>query len=392
MKKKGLFSAGIAAVICILALMFTTIMASANPFKDVPEKAWYYPSVMYANDNGLMRGVSETEFGPNETMSRAMIVTVLHRMEKEPAAPASGFKDVPAGKWYTVPVAWAAQKGIVNGTTPETFEPNGNVTREQIAAFLYRYAGAAGYDVSQQADLTGFSDYNAISKYAGNALSWANANGLVKGTDNNRLAPKDNAKRCEVAAIFQRFCENIMKPSGDDPDSRDPLPLPDDPSEADTYYWEHSEKVLRVEDALESEDVLTEKEAVALLKDRGFDDYEITFDFSIDGEYSDNTEAENDNAVKHPQYRTMYVTEKGDAWSIFVIEDQVIANPIFYNVESGLESELLISEAGSITAYDWESNQFYEIIPNSAGAIVKTVKKIDADTLEKLTVEEIERL
>ena len=398
MKKKGILSVGIAAVICVLALMFTTIMASANPFKDVPETAWYHDSVLYANDKGLMKGVADDKFGPNDPMSRAMIVTVLHRMEGEPSAPASKFKDVPEGTWFSASVAWAAENGIVNGKSTETFDPNGDVTREQIAAILYRYAGTKGYDVSKKADLTGFSDNNKISPYARDALAWANANKLVNGMGDNILSPGTNATRAQVAAIFQRFCENIAKPTDDkpddpdDPDNQDPLPLPDDPSEADTYYWENSEKVLSVEDVETSDDVLTEDEAVAMLADRGFGDGQTTYDYSLAGEYVEEAEAEDGNATKHPMYECLYVTESGNAWNIFIVGNDVFANPIFYNLESNLESETLVSESKTLTSYDDETNKYYVTVPASSGAIVKTVERIDADTLDRLTIEEIDRL
>ena len=145
-------------------------------------------------------------------MTRAMLVTVLYRLEGEPAVYGSNaFSDVAEGLWYSDAVLWAARNGIVTGYTNGEFGVNDNITREQMAAILYRYAQYKGYDVTDRDDLSGYADAPAISAYAVEALSWANAEGLVNGRTADTLAPAGTATRAEVAAIFHRFVENIVK-------------------------------------------------------------------------------------------------------------------------------------------------------------------------------------
>ena len=143
--------------------------------------------------------------------SRAMIVTILYRLENEPAVSGkSPFTDVAAGQWYTNAVAWAAANGIVTGTTDTTFAPNGNITREQMAAILYRYASYKGLDVSRQADLSGYADASAISAYAKQAMAWANGQGLITGVTATTLNPGGNAVRAQAATILMRLCEQVL--------------------------------------------------------------------------------------------------------------------------------------------------------------------------------------
>ena len=176
-----------------------------SPFKDVREGDWYYDAVLYAVDRGLFNGTSATTFEPNATMNRAMLVTVLHRMAGRPSASGSNpFTDVNAAEWYGPAVLWANQAGIVTGTSATTFDPNGTVTREQIAVMLYRYASYLGTDVSQRTSVSGFTDASRISDYAQDAVSWAAAVGLLRG-DAGRLNPGSGATRAEVATILQRY-------------------------------------------------------------------------------------------------------------------------------------------------------------------------------------------
>ncbi len=179
------------------------------PFADVPEDAWYREAVEYVHRNGLMKGVTDRAFAPDDSLTRGMLVTILHRLEDEPASPASGFADVKSGAWYAEAVHWAAANGIVGGYGDGRFAPNDAITREQLAAILYRYARYKGCDVTGSADLTGFSDVSDISGYAMGAMSWANAMGLVNGTGAATLMPGGLAARGQVAAILMRFCENI---------------------------------------------------------------------------------------------------------------------------------------------------------------------------------------
>ena len=159
-----------------------------------------------------MDGVGEGQFAPNATTNRAMVVTILYRLAGEPAVAGDvGFTDVVAGQWYTDAVAWAAQKGIVNGISETEFAPSGDLTREQLATILYRYAESAGYDVSAQADLSGFPDAGDIQSYATQALSWAVAEGLLQGFEDDTLQPQSTATRAQIAAILMRFCQAVAK-------------------------------------------------------------------------------------------------------------------------------------------------------------------------------------
>ncbi|MDO4517312.1 MAG: S-layer homology domain-containing protein [Bacillota bacterium] len=185
-----------------------TAVKPVIPFTDVQEGAWYYDGVAWVYEKGLMTGTSDRSFSPNLTTNRAMIVTVLYRMEGSPEAPAwSPFGDVVPGKYYTAPVAWAAWNGIVNGKTAASFAPEEAITREQLAAILFRFAKFKGYDVSARGDLGQFTDQSSIRAYAREAMAWANGEGLITGTGGGRLDPGGPATRAQVAAILQRFCQ-----------------------------------------------------------------------------------------------------------------------------------------------------------------------------------------
>ena len=182
------------------------------PFTDVKSGDWFYEAVQYVYDKGMMTGVSADRFAPASTTTRGMIVTILYRLENEPAVSGgSAFTDVESGAWYADAVAWAAANDIVNGTSATTFAPNSPITREQMAAILYRYAAYKGYDVSQKADLSGYTDAASISGYAKDALAWANAQKLITGVTDTTLNPQGSATRAQVATILMRLCETVVK-------------------------------------------------------------------------------------------------------------------------------------------------------------------------------------
>ena len=181
------------------------------PFTDVAEDDWFYDAVRYAYENGLMDGVGDNRFAPNSETTRAQLVTILYRLEGEPAV--SGdlpFTDVEAGTWYTNAVLWAAQNGIVNGVTDTTFAPGDDLTRQQLVTILYRYAEAKGCDVSASADLSGYPDAGQVQDYAQPTMAWAVAEGIVEGMDGN-LNPAGNASRAQIATILMRFCEDAAQ-------------------------------------------------------------------------------------------------------------------------------------------------------------------------------------
>ncbi len=182
------------------------------PFTDVAEGDWFHDAVQYAYDDGLMDGVGDGQFAPNATTNRAMVVTILYRLAGEPDVSGdAGFTDVESGLWYSNAVTWAAEKGIVNGISATEFAPSGDLSREQLATILYRYAQDQGYDVSAQADLSGFPDAGDIQSYATQALSWSVAEGLLQGFEDDSLRPGGTATRAQIATILMRFCETVAK-------------------------------------------------------------------------------------------------------------------------------------------------------------------------------------
>lgn len=179
-------------------------------FTDVKPGDWCYDAVQYVYDNGLMAGTSAYTFTPGGATTRGMIVTILYRMEGQPsiAGESGAFADVPAGQYYTDAVAWAAKNGIVSGYTNGNFGPNDPITREQMAAILYRYTGSPA---SSGMVLSEFTDADQISGYATDAMRWAVGNGLIAGTGNQALSPKSGASRAQVATILMRFSEMAAK-------------------------------------------------------------------------------------------------------------------------------------------------------------------------------------
>lgn len=180
-------------------------------FDDVKATDWYYDYVNYVCENKMMNGVSATEFAPNVNLTRAMFVTVLYRMEGEPATESAAFTDVAAGTWYEKSVAWASANGIVNGISATEFGPDANITREQMAAIIYRYAKYKNADVSvgENTNILSYEDFESISDYAIEPLQYVCGSGIINGTTATTLAPKENATRAQAAAIFMRTAEKI---------------------------------------------------------------------------------------------------------------------------------------------------------------------------------------
>ena len=222
--------------------------AAANPFRDVSPDNWFYNSAMYVYSRGLMKGMSEDTFAPQTQTNRAMLVTILYRMEGEPEIGDTGetaasadnpgtnqtgsptvFKDVPAGSWYTDAVAWAAKEKIVNGVEADRFAPEVSITREQIATIFFRYSTGKGIDTTGKADLSGYADQSTISPYAVEAIEWAVADGLIQGRGENQLAPEANATRAEIATILMRYCQKYVDNNSQGPTTENFIdePLPD---------------------------------------------------------------------------------------------------------------------------------------------------------------------
>ena len=183
-----------------------------SSFLDVAANAWYYDAVEYVSENGLMTGVANGWFGPNETLTRAQLVQTLYAMDGRPAASSMGFEDVAASDWFASAVNWAASHGVVTGVTGDQFGPNNALTREQLAVILYRYAQYKGYDTTQGGmAVREFADYGSLSDWAVEAVQWAVNAGLLSGVGGNQLDPAGTATRAQVAQILMNFCENVAR-------------------------------------------------------------------------------------------------------------------------------------------------------------------------------------
>lgn len=183
------------------------------PFTDVDTAKWYHLSVDYVLTHKMMNGVSSRAFAPNANLTRGMLVQILYNLEGKPKGTAANFSDVQADAWYAEAVGWAASNKVVTGYADGTFRPNAAVTREQAAAILYRYAKSKDIDVSvgENTNILSYVDVQQASEYAIPALQWAVGAGVLNGKNGGRLAPTGTATRAEIAAIMQRWCENIIK-------------------------------------------------------------------------------------------------------------------------------------------------------------------------------------
>ena len=180
------------------------------PFTDVSGH-WALEAIQYVYDKGLMAGTSDTTFAPDVTLNRGMLATILYRLEGEPAVKSAGtYSDVAADAYYAKAVAWATENKIVSGYGNGFFGPADNITREQMAAMLYRYASYKGYDVSRSGDLKFYTDAASIGSWAVDALRWANAEGLINGRTSSTLVPAGTATRAEAATILTRFCQRYV--------------------------------------------------------------------------------------------------------------------------------------------------------------------------------------
>ena len=185
---------------------------AAEPFVDVSAGDWFYDAVVYVYDNGLMSGTAATTFGPNVGTTRGMIATILWRLAGSPNGGANPFTDVSSSDYYAEAVAWAAGEGIVGGYGNGVFGANDPITREQMALMMYRYAQYAGYETSQRsAQLSSYADYASISDWAVEAVSWANAVGLMNGRTASTIVPTGTITRAEAATILMQFGENVQK-------------------------------------------------------------------------------------------------------------------------------------------------------------------------------------
>ena len=211
------------AILTVILVLFTSILTSvsANAFTDVKDADWFYNDVKYVRENKLMSGTSDSEFSPAGVTTRGMIVTVLWRLEGEPKETGKAFEDVKEGAYYYDAVAWASNNKIVSGYSETIFGPNDTATREQLATIIYRYASYKKYDISKEAELDKYLDKDQISEYAVKSIRWANASGLITGTSEVTISPKNDVQRSQLAAILKRFCINIVGESEEEQEKID---------------------------------------------------------------------------------------------------------------------------------------------------------------------------
>lgn len=210
--KKSLISLfmSITIMLCIPVSVFATIEWE-NQFEDVRENDWFYDAVKYTNEKKLFKGATETKFEPNSPMTRGMMVTVLWRIENEPVVNyLMMYKDVKLEEYYTEAIRWATSEKIVQGHSNTEFKPDEMMSRQEMVTMLYRYAMYKGIDMTTEQDieLTKFVDFNAISEYALDSMKWSVGKGLIKGMSEISLAPTTLTARCEVAAMIERFMNN----------------------------------------------------------------------------------------------------------------------------------------------------------------------------------------
>ncbi|WP_165452532.1 S-layer homology domain-containing protein [Paenibacillus thalictri] len=185
--------------------------SDAKKFNDVKEDDWFYKGIQFMSEKGLMVGSSDSSFSPNQNTTRAMLVTILHRLEGTPSASESGFTDVKADTWYSDAVAWASSNNVISGYGNGLFGPNNDISREQLCTILYNYAKLKGYDISNTKNVNAFTDGNNVSSWAKEPMEWAIGSGLISGYENNVLAPGDTATRAQLSTIIQRFIEKGVK-------------------------------------------------------------------------------------------------------------------------------------------------------------------------------------
>lgn len=179
-------------------------------FQDVQPGDWCYDAVRWVSEAGIMNGTSATTFTPGSPTTRGQIVAILYRLEGSPAVGMNRFADVAPGAYYAAAVSWATEGGIVTGYGDGTFRPGNLITRQQLAAFLYRYAAQKGRDLSARADLAAFADAGQVAFYAVEPMRWAVAAGIMSGDTADTLSPGGNPSRAQVAVILSRFAQNVL--------------------------------------------------------------------------------------------------------------------------------------------------------------------------------------
>lgn len=343
---------------------------AAASFTDVSDGAYYSESVAWAVENNITKGTSDTTFSPDDGCTRAQCVTFLYRYAGSPNVDLnniSKFTDVKSGDYFADAFAWAVENEITTGTSDTTFSPGDKCTRAQIVTFLWRYNSTPSVE-----DTGSFEDVKNDAYYAG-AVSWAVENEITKGTSDSTFSPDNTCTRAQIVTFLYRM---------------DLLSGQSIESDLEGYDSSHC-KLLDIIPTEESEDVQTEAEAQSVLEDLGLGICPVTYQYNMDGDYVGKTEVEENSAEQHPMYQTLYLSKNEELWNVYMINGNVVAYPVSFNLESDLGSELIVSASETVTCYSEETNEFYETIPYSSESIVEVVEKIDAETLDQLTIEEL---
>lgn len=207
--KKRIISFFLVLAMLLSMLPCTAFAASKTSFKDVASTAWYYNAVDYVSSHGIMSGVGNNAFSPETTLTRAQLCQILYNIEKKPYAGNGSFADVDASAWYSGAVNWAAKQGIVNGVGNGLFEPENSVSREQMVTILYRYAMYKNYSLSDLVSLADYSDASLIGSWAQDAMQWAVSEGIISGTTETTISPQGTATRAQAATMLMRFCQRM---------------------------------------------------------------------------------------------------------------------------------------------------------------------------------------
>lgn len=216
--KKKLTALFLSAAMCA-SMIPSAALAADMPYTDVKAGDWFYSQVEYVTENKIMTGTSPTTFAPEESLTRAMVATVLYRIEGEPKVTYNDvFKDVPNGEWYSSAISWAYDNKITNGTSKDVFGLDDSITREQFATMLYRYSEFKKYDITGKDDLSKYTDKDDVSDWALNAMKWSVKNKIITGIDDT-LVPGSSAIRSQCATILQRFCTAFVKETPEEPET-----------------------------------------------------------------------------------------------------------------------------------------------------------------------------
>lgn len=424
-------------IVTILHRMEGTPAANGTDFTDVSAGQWYSNAVSWASANGIVSGYGNGLFGPSDPITREQMAAILNRYSTYKGYDAgtvgsiTGFSDASQVSAYAVePMGWAIGNGLISGVGNNTLAPKGNATRAQVATILKRFCEniadkantAPETPVDKTYTVTFDLNYGSNTRYDEKTVKEGET--VSKPSNPTRsgysfsgwYAEKSGGRQFDFKTgitsdltLYAHWSSNSSSGGGSSgsggggyvPPVTPSTPPSDGDDEAYTtaeeYIADHVAQVIEIIPAATSPDVMTEAEAKNLLEDRGFRQkldqngapagYPITYDYNISGTYTGETSITSSTTEKHPMYQTMYRSSAGEMWAVYVVNDEVFANPLSFNLEtSGLDAELLVSESEQFTSYDDRTNTFYVNIPKTTSVFTQQVQRIDAETLDGLTI------